>query len=231
MYKIFLHFTFAILAVTSMAQEVTNIQLDTFWFVFFERGDNTNASTKEQRVGHLGNLTRMSDEGNAIATGPFAGDQVRRGIVILRQDKLKTKEDVLKEFANDPFVKEDRLRVKLHTWMTLKGAMKKWREPVEMKSYVFVVLDKGDDKAELPEKEENELQMAHLGHIFAMMKDKELGLAGPFSEDTDMRGLLIFKHGDVKKATAEVEQDPLISRKRLKATYLVLWMAAGIVGD
>ncbi len=233
--RLFALLTFGGLAMTSMAQDANNIQLDTYWFVFFDRGENKNPMNDEERKeelkGHLANLTRLSDEGKAIAAGPFAGDQARRGILILKQDVLKTKEDVMKEFANDPFVKGDRLRVDLHTWITLKGIVKKWREPVEMKSYVFVVLDRGEDKTEIPEKEANELQMAHLGHIFGMMKDAELGFAGPFAEDTDMRGLLFFKHGDVEKAKREVENDPLISRRRLKATYLVLWMAAGIVGD
>ena len=224
-----------LVTMTAMAQDTHSIQLETFWFVFFESGENKNPMTKEEREaqlkGHLGNLNRMSDEGKCIAAGPFGGDQARRGIVILKQDKLKTKQDVLNEFANDPFVNGDRLRVDLHAWMTLKGSVKKWREPEEIKSYVFVILSTGDDTTVLPEKEAGDLQTAHLGHIIAMMKDNELGLAGPFSEDTPMRGLLFFKHSDVEKAKAIVEKDPLISRKRLKATYLVLWMAAGIVGD
>lgn len=224
-----------LVAVNSMAQDVNNIQLDKYWFVFFERGDNKNPMSKEEREtqmkGQLANLTRMAEEGKCVAAGPFGGDQSRRGIVVLKQEELKTKDQVMKEFANDPFVQGDRLRVKLHTWMTLKGSVKPWRKPEEMKSYVFVVLDRGEDRSELPPKEANNLQMAHLGHIFGMMQNADLGLAGPFEEDTDMRGLLIFKHGDVEKARSEVEKDPLISRKRLKPTYLVLWMAAGIVGD
>lgn len=224
----------AALLTLAMAQGAP-IQLENYWFVYFVRGANKEALSEEAgkkaMEGHLANLTRLSDEGKAVAAGPFAGTQDRRGIVILRAGKYMTKEDVAKEFAADPYVKADKLRVEIHPWAAGKGAIKKWKTPEEMKSYVFVILERGADRAELPEKEANELQIAHLRHISEMMASGGLGIAGPFRDDTEMRGLFIFKHADTERAKKLVDQDPLIKRGRLKATYLTLWMAAGIVGD
>jgi uncharacterized protein YciI len=224
----------AALLTLAMAQDAP-IQLENYWFVYFVRGTNKeplgDEAGKKAMEGHLANLTRLSDEGKAVAAGPFAGTQDRRGIVILKSGKYMTKEDVAREFAADPYVKADRLRVDIHPWATGKGAVKKWKTPEEMKSYVFVVLDRGEDRSALSDKESNELQAAHLKHINEMMNAGELGIAGPFRDDTDMRGIFIFKHADAERAKKLVDQDPLIKRGRLKATYLTLWMAAGIVGD
>lgn len=224
----------AALLTLAMAQDAP-IQLENYWFVYFVRGANREVlaeeAGKKAMEGHLANLTRLAEEGRAVAAGPFEGTQDRRGIVILKVGKYMTREDVAKEFAADPYVKSDRLRVDIHPWATGKGAVKKWKTPEEMKSYVFVILERGTDRAELPERESNELQAAHLKHINAMIAAGELGIAGPFRDDTDMRGILIFKHKDVEKAKKLVDQDPLVKRGRLKATYLTLWMAAGIVGD
>jgi uncharacterized protein YciI len=211
------------------------IQLENYWFVYFVRGANKEAlgeeAGKKAMEGHLANLTRLSDEGKAVAAGPFEGTQDRRGIVILKSGKYMTKEDVAKEFAADPYVKTDKLRVEIHPWATGKGAIKKWKTPEEMKSYVFVVLERGTDRTDLGEREGNDLQAAHLEHINEMMASGGLGIAGPFRDGTDMRGILVFKHSDLEKAKRLVDQDPLVKRNRLKATYLTLWMAAGIVGD
>ncbi|MEX2242802.1 MAG: hypothetical protein WD716_03035 [Fimbriimonadaceae bacterium] len=219
----------------SMSQEHPKIELENFWFVYFVRGENKETADDAARAkameGHLGNLNRLVDEGKAVAAGPFEGTQDRRGIVILKGDKFKTKEEVVKEFANDPFVKADRLRVEVRKWATTKGSVKKWKTPEEMKSYVFVVLDLGTERSPMSDKEGSELQTAHLKHIFAMKDSGELGIAGPFLEDGEMRGILIFKHKDIEKAKKLVEQDPLFKADRLRPTYLVLWMAAGIVGD
>ena len=214
-----------------MAQDVPNIELEEYWFVFFVRGENKETLPEEAMTGHLGNLTRLVEEGKAVAAGPFEGTQEKRGIVILKVDKLKTKDAVVKEFANDPFVKADKLRVQVFKWMTPKGSVKKWREPEEMKPYVFLILETGENTTKMDKEEADNMQMAHLGHIFGLIDKGELGFAGPFADGGAMRGLGFFKHGDVERAKKAFNEDPLVKAGRLKATYLVLWMAAGIVGD
>ncbi len=224
-----------VMGLIAMPQETPKIELEEYWFVYFVSGDNKATLSEEDRAkgmeGHLGNLTRMTNEGKAVAAGPFEGSQPRRGIVILKADRLKSKDSVEKEFATDPFVKSDRLRVEVRPWATTRGSIQKWRTPEEMKPYVFVIFERGDNKSPMTEKEGSDLQAAHLKHIFAMKDSGGLGVAGPFRDDGDMRGILIFKHKEVEKARTLVDQDPLVKAGRLKATYLTLWMAAGIVGD
>jgi uncharacterized protein YciI len=218
-----------------MTQDPQALELEAYWFVYFVRGTNKEPLTEEGRKaameGHLGNLTRLANEGKAVAAGPFAGDQDRRGIVLLKGGRFKSKEEAEREFAGDPLVKSGRLRVEVRPWATTKGSVKPWRTPEEMKSYVFVVLERGEQASALPEDKAAELQAAHLRHIFEMKATGGLGLAGPFRDDGAMRGVLVFQHNDVDKAKRLVAQDPLVKAGRLKATYLTLWMAAGIVGD
>lgn len=219
----------------AMPQDPPPIQLESYWFVYFVRGTNKEpmeeAAGKRAMEGHLANLTRLAEEGKALAAGPFAGTQERRGIVLLKGELFKTKEEVAKEFMNDPYVKDSRLTVEIRPWATTRGSVKKWKTPEEMKSYVFVIFERGSDRTEISDEEGERLQAEHMRHIFSMKESGGLGIAGPFRDDGDMRGILIFQHNDVEKAKKLVEQDPLVKRNRLKATYLTLWMAAGIVGD
>ncbi|MDH3321610.1 MAG: YciI family protein [Flavobacteriaceae bacterium] len=78
-----------------------------------------------------------------------------------------------------------------------------------MKKYVMAFLKKGPNR-DLDSITRSKLQRAHLDNIIKMADDGDLVLAGPFLEDTELRGIYIFNVETIEAAKKLTETDPLI---------------------
>ena len=83
-----------------------------------------------------------------------------------------------------------------------------------MKTYTFVMLKKGPNRTQ-DSLTVKDIQKRHLEHLDHMAKSFELNIAGPFLDDGNWRGLLIFNTDDVEKVKTLVEADPAVSSGRL----------------
>ena len=77
-----------------------------------------------------------------------------------------------------------------------------------MKQYIFVFLKRGKTKFE--EKERATLLKGHMETIGRLAKEGKLVLAGPFSDNQDVRGIYIIDVKTVEEAQKLVESDPSI---------------------
>lgn len=98
-----------------------------------------------------------------------------------------------------------------------------------MKQYVMVMLMRGDQSNDYSEEELEEIQSGHLANINRLADDGKIVLAGPFGDDTDLRGIFLMDVGTVEEAEALVASDPAIKAGRLKAEYHPWWGAKGTV--
>lgn len=78
-----------------------------------------------------------------------------------------------------------------------------------MKKYVMAFLRKGPNR-EKDSLKRSELQRAHLDNIGRMAKEGMLVVAGPFLDDSDIRGIYIFNVTTIEEAQKLTETDPLI---------------------
>lgn len=78
-----------------------------------------------------------------------------------------------------------------------------------MKQYVMAFLKAGPNRDRTPE-EAAALQRAHLDNISRMAEAGELVLAGPFLDDSDIRGIYIFNVTTIEEARALTGTDPAI---------------------
>lgn len=78
-----------------------------------------------------------------------------------------------------------------------------------MKKYVMAFLKKGPNRS-LDSITRSKLQRAHLDNIIKLAEDGVLVLAGPFLDDTEIRGIYIFNVETVEEARKLTETDPLI---------------------
>lgn len=83
-----------------------------------------------------------------------------------------------------------------------------------MKKYVMAFLKSGpirdQDSAEVVR-----LQRAHMDNIKRLAEARKLVVAGPFLDDTDVRGIYIFDVETVEEAEALTNSDPAIKAGRL----------------
>ena len=68
--------------------------------------------------------------------------------------------------------------------------------------------------AESPELDR--LQEAHLAYIEEMRDSGKLILAGPFTDNGDLRGLFLFDVNTLEEARALCDQDPMVRGERLR---------------
>lgn len=83
-----------------------------------------------------------------------------------------------------------------------------------MRQYVMAFLKRGPNRDQ-DSATAARLQRAHLDNIFRLADEGKLVLAGPFSDDGDVRGIYIFDVKTVEEAEALTSTDPAIQAGRL----------------
>lgn len=100
----------------------------------------------------------------------------------------------------------------------------------QMKQYYFVMLKRGPNHSQDAETTKK-LQEGHMAHLNKMAEMGKLNVAGPFGDDGDWRGILIFKSGTLEEIKVLVEQDPMIKIGRLTYEIHPWWSQKGIKLD
>jgi uncharacterized protein len=83
-----------------------------------------------------------------------------------------------------------------------------------MKQYVFAYLKKGPNRNQ-DDSTARALQTAHMNNMVRMADEGKLVVAGPFMDDTDVRGIYIFNTPSIDSAGAWTNSDPAIKAGRL----------------
>lgn len=81
---------------------------------------------------------------------------------------------------------------------------------METARYFMAFLWRGSAWTANENPELEQLQNAHLGYIEEMRDTGKLILAGPFTDDGDLRGLFLFDVNTVEEAQALCEEDPMV---------------------
>jgi len=162
---------------------------------------------------HLINVLALLDSGKAVIAGPFGDDTELAGIFILRtssSDEAKTWVD------GDPAVKAGLFVVEMHPWWS-EDIFKKRNSTLDMKTVYIGFLKKGPNRKEGDGKtpEVQELQKAHLANINRLAATKKLVMAGPFGDDSELRGIFVFRVGSIAEAQELCDTDPMIKIGRL----------------
>jgi len=88
-------------------------------------------------------------------------------------------------------------------------------KPVEMVTYILGVLKKGRNWTSDDTPEVRRIQQGHMAHIKRMSESGKLVLAGPLTDDDEIRGLLVFKDLTIEAARQMGENDPAVRAGRL----------------
>ena len=91
---------------------------------------------------------------------------------------------------------------------------KKEEPEFRLKQYFMVFLKRGPNKS-LDSLQVQEVQKAHLANIMKLAEEKKLVIAGPFGDNTDLRGIFIFDVPTLEEAVKLTETDPAVQAGRL----------------
>jgi uncharacterized protein YciI len=95
--------------------------------------------------------------------------------------------------------------------------------PPEMVTYYFVLLTRGPKWTPEKTAETQKIQEAHMAGMVKLHDAGKLVLAGPFTDDSSWRGILILKTSSMDEAKALVEADAAVQAGRL-AFEIHPWM-------
>jgi uncharacterized protein YciI len=98
----------------------------------------------------------------------------------------------------------------------------------EMTTYIMGLLRKGPIWTAADTPETQRLQAGHMANIQKMAATGKLIVAGPFTDDGDLRGIFIFEKVSLEEARAMVSVDPAVKAGRLIMDLHPWFAAAGL---
>src|SRR6266404_2104624 len=101
----------------------------------------------------------------------------------------------------------------------------------EMTTYVMGLLRKGPKWTPESNAYTRGIQEGHMANIRKMAATGKLIVAGPFSDNGDLRGVFIFKLKSVEEAKAMVDEDPAVKAGRLVVEFHPWFAASGLKVD
>lgn len=162
---------------------------------------------------HLAFLNKLNKERKNLLYGPMLDGGNLRGICVVDAPNADAAKAM---FADEPFISGGYMRIEVRPWFGPDNYFHEPAEPLTPDKYIFGFLVRGSNREQLPKERGEELQKGHLGSMDELYKQGKLSLAGPFMDNTDVRGIVVYKVATVEEAQKLAAEDPLVKIDRLK---------------
>jgi uncharacterized protein len=188
--------------------------MTTYQMVFLREVPGRPAATGDaaaRKQAHLDNLMKLNRERVNLLDGPFEDGGSLRGIVVL---DVPTADAARARFAEDPYVKTGELILDVKAWYGPKNWFGVPDDPPVTEHLVLGFLMRGPGPT-LPDAEAEKIQQGHLAYMTMLHEQGKLLVAGPFEDDSDWRGIVIYRVGSVDEARQLAAGDPAVKAGRL----------------
>lgn len=208
-----------VVAVPAIAQaqekKEPEFKLIEFHMALLKRGPkwtgSHRAETESLESAQRAYVSSLIESGKAVIAGRLDDDGEIRGVYVLR---AKSTEEARVWAEASPAVKTGQLIAEMHPWWS-EDVMKKPASPIKMTTAYLGFLTRGAKWTPEKTPATQELQKAHLANINRLAAMKKLVVAGPFGDDTSLRGIFVFRVASINEARALAETDPAVQAGRL----------------
>ena len=97
---------------------------------------------------------------------------------------------------------------------------------IVMQKYFIAFLKAGPNRNQSKE-ESAKIQEQHLAHLDKLYLDGKTSITGPFGDDGDIRGVVVFNTATIEEARILANQDPAVRAGRLVVEIHPWWAAKG----
>ena len=161
---------------------------------------------------HLDGLIKLNREGVNVLFGPFLDNGDLRGIAVF---DVQDAESAKKALTDDPYVRAGLMEVEVRPWLCETNHFFPPENPHTPENLVLGFLMRGTNRVQLPAEEGQKIQAGHLAYMGELHKQGKLLIAGPFGDNTDQRGLVIYRVATVAEAKKLAAGDPAVKAGRL----------------
>lgn len=102
-----------------------------------------------------------------------------------------------------------------------------WNDSTVVMQQYFVVFLKAGPNRDQTEEETAKLQEQHLAHLSAIYEQGHTSITGPFGDDGEIRGIVVYNTPTLEQAKELAEQDPAVKAGRLIVEIHPWWAAKG----
>lgn len=102
-----------------------------------------------------------------------------------------------------------------------------WKDStIVMQKYFVVFLKSGPERSQ-NEEEAAKIQKQHLAYLEKMAELGKTSITGPFGDDGEIRGIVVYNTATMGEARKLAEQDPAVKAGRLVVEVHPWWAAKG----
>jgi uncharacterized protein len=98
----------------------------------------------------------------------------------------------------------------------------------EMTHYVLGLFRRVPNRPALSDEETNRIQEGHMANLRCLTEDRDLIACGPFEEDGELRGMMVFSTGSIERARDLMKNDPAMVAGRLSLELFTWFGPAGL---
>jgi uncharacterized protein YciI len=211
--------TAALALIAAPRAQDTPVQMKTYQLAILRTGTvkaPEGAAAQQAMQQHLDGLADLNRRRINLLYGPMVDGGAIQGICVL---DVPTADDARKALANDPHIKSGSMVLEIKPWLGPQDffhtpASYDVMKPENLEPLVFGILVRGANRSQ-NDKEAEDIQKAHLAYMDSLHQQGKLLVAGPFTDDTDWRGIVIYRVKTIADAQALAAGDPAVKAGRL----------------
>jgi uncharacterized protein YciI len=190
-------------------------RMTTYYMVLLSEGPKhaeQGSDMQARQEAHLARMAQLHRQGINLLYGPFLDEGRLRGIAVLNVSSADAAREI---FAADPLVEVHYLTQEVRPWYGPVDFFRQAPDTTVTEPLVFGFLVRGPKWTRETTPATEEIQRGHLAYMTELNRQGKLVAAGPFVDDSDIRGIVVYRVATVDEARELASGDPAVKAGRL----------------
>lgn len=179
----------------------------------------------KMQAAHVGNFGTLFNEGRLFTAGPLGDNGHIRGIVVLAgTNQAKAREC----FKPDPYLQNAILDPEMHPWRVDIMKFCSPKVPFQITQHTLCIVKKGKNWGGTRLDPAENAMLELFPSLDAKARSGELAISGPFLDDSDKLGVLLFYSTNRTEIQADLAKEPALLDGRVEVELHPQFLGNGI---